>query len=127
MSDHRRSPLFRRSPELVSALLGHVYESEEAVPWLDLVGEFSSDRWPWKTVENTLYDLVAFGALHRVGKPGHARLPDTRALKPTALGRAWLERELLDLVGEHVPDEDEVAAYHERMQALRAERDALDP
>ena len=107
MTDHTRSPLYRRSPELVSALLGHVYETEDPVPWLDLVGQYSSDRWPWKTVENTLYDLVAFGALHRVGKPGHARTPDTRALKPTALGRAWLERDLLPLPGAHNPEEDQ--------------------
>lgn len=99
MTDHTRSPLYRRSPELVSALLGHVYETEDPVPWLDLVGQYSSDRWPWKTVENTLYDLVAFGAFHRVGKPGHARTPDTRAVKPTPLGRAWLDQHTLPLPG----------------------------
>lgn len=122
-------PIARRAPELVLAVLGHVYEAEEPVPWLDLVGEYSSDRWPWKTVENTLYDLVAFGALHRVGKPGHTRLPDTRALRPTGLGRAWLERELLPLPGAHDAEdarELDADAYHARMQALRAERDALD-
>lgn len=99
-------PLARRSPELILAVLGHVYEADDPVPWLDLVGQFSSDRWPWKTVENTLYDLVAFGALHRIGKPGHTRQPDTRALRPTRLGRAWLERELLDLPQLHDDPED---------------------
>jgi hypothetical protein len=99
-------PISRRAPELVLAVLGHVYEAEEPVPWLEVVGQFSSDRWPWKTVENTLYDLVAFGALHRIGKPGHTRQPDTRALRPTFLGRAWLDQDLPGLPGSTDHDEE---------------------
>lgn len=95
MSDAR--PLRHRSPELIIALLGHVYEADGPVPWLVLVDAYSSDRWPWKTVENTIYDLVAFGALHKVGKAGAGRTPDTRALRPTALGRGWLDQELVEL------------------------------
>lgn len=93
----QRHPLYRRSAELVTAILGHVLDAEEPVPWLELVPTFTSDRHEWKTVENVLYDLVAFGALHKVSKPGAGRIPDTRALRPTPLGRAWLERTLLPL------------------------------
>lgn len=90
-------PLRRRNPDLIHHLLGYVYEADEPVPWLDIVDHYSNDRHPWKTVENTIYDLVAFGALHRIGKPGAGRTPDTRALKPTALGRAWLDQDLIPL------------------------------
>ena len=70
-----------------------------------LAGRFSEEgAYPMKTVENVLYELVGLGALHRVGKPGHTRVPDTRALKTTALGRAWLARDLLPLPG---PIEDQ--------------------
>lgn len=86
-----------RNPTLVVAILGYVYDAGEPVDWSELVDAFSSDERPYKTVENTLYDLVAFGALHRVGQPGAGRKPDTRALKETTLGRAWLDRELLPL------------------------------
>lgn len=128
---HPLGPLGRRPADLVTALLGFVYESDDPVPWLELAGRFSEEgAYPMKTVENVLYELVALGALHRVGKPGHTRVPDTRALRPTALGRAWLERDLLPLPGahtDHEPDELDVDAYHARIQRLRAERDALDP
>lgn len=97
MTADERRPLAYRPPELVAALLGHVYEADDPVPWIDLVSRYSGDRWPWKTVENTLYDLIAFGALHRIGRPGAGRTPDTRALRPTPLGRAWLEQRLLPL------------------------------
>jgi hypothetical protein len=88
-----------RSPTLVLELLGYVYDADEPIPWNELLGVFGleQDR-PVKTVENALYDLVAFGALHRVGKV--SRREDTRALKPTPLGRAWLDRELLPQPGE---------------------------
>lgn len=92
-----RHPLDRRSPELIAAILGLVYEADDPIPWLELLGQLSTTATPWKTVENTIYDLVAFGALHKIGRPGHTRTPDTRALKPTPLGRAWLDRTLLDL------------------------------
>jgi hypothetical protein len=97
MGDDDRHPLRRRNPELVVALLGYIYDHDDPVPWLDTVDRFTNDGRPWKTVENTIYDLIAFGALHRVGKPGQRGTPDTRALRPTPLGRAWLERTLLPL------------------------------
>lgn len=95
MSDRRGLRL--RNPTLIVAILGYVYDADEPVGWSELVETFSSDERPWKTVENTIYDLVGFGALHRVGQSGTGRKPDTRALKSTVLGRAWLDRELLPL------------------------------
>lgn len=100
-----RDPLRRRPPALVWAILSIVFESEEPVGWLDLVESELSDQWPTKTVENTCYELVAFGALHRVGQAGTSRRPDSRALRPTPLGRAWLDRELLPLHDQ--PQEDQ--------------------
>lgn len=97
MTTTDRHPLDYRPAELVTAILGHVYENTEPTPWLDLVAAYSSPRWPWRTVENVVYDLIAYGALHRVGQPGNSRRPDGRALKPTPLGRAWLQQELLEL------------------------------
>lgn len=92
-----RIPLDYRHPALIFAILGHVYDSDEPVPWHEIVDHHADDAHTWRTIEGTLYDLVAFGALHRIGKPGHRHAPDTRALKPTPLGRAWLDRELVEL------------------------------
>jgi hypothetical protein len=94
-----RDPLRRRDPELVRAILDAVYvdntdSDPEPTPWNDLVEAFTSPAHHWRTVENVLYELVAVGALHRVGKPSARGRPDTRALLPTLLGRAWLAGEL---------------------------------
>lgn len=88
-----------RDRTLVLSILDYVYEADEPIPWNELLEVFGleQDR-PVKTVEGTLYELVAFGAMHRVGKVTRAK--DTRALKPTALGKAWIDRELLPLPGE---------------------------
>lgn len=90
-------PLRRRPPELVWGVLSLVYEADEPVPWLALILSDLSERWEPKTIENVAYELCAFGALHRVGQPGTSRRPDSRALRPTPLGRAWLDREILPL------------------------------
>lgn len=86
-----RDPLQYRSPALVIAILGIIYDNPEPTPWFEIVDLCTSPRHPARTVENTLYDLVAYGAAHRVGQPGTSRKPDTRALKPTVLGRHWLD------------------------------------
>lgn len=98
MTDPEKALRFR-SPTLVLELLAYVYDADEPIPWNELASVFGleQDR-PTKTVEGALYELVAFGALHRVGKI--SRSGDTRALKPTPLGRAWLDRELLPQPGE---------------------------
>lgn len=84
-----KDPLLYRDPQLVATILGHVYDSDRPVPWNELL---ELDLGPWRTVEATVHDLIAYGALHRVGKAGDRKRPDTRALKPTPLGRAWLNR-----------------------------------
>lgn len=90
-------PFRFRNPELVVSILGYVYDADDPVPWNEILDLYTDDGRPWKTVENVLYELVTFGALHRVGKPAERNRPDSRALKPTTLGRAWLERELVPL------------------------------
>lgn len=95
-------PIRRRPARLVLDLLGHVYDADEPIPWLELIDTFA-DGHPWKTVENVVHELVAYGALHRIGRPGDRRRPDTRALKPTALGQAWLDGEVLPRPGEPDP------------------------
>lgn len=112
MTDPEKALRFR-SPTLVLELLAYVYDADEPIPWNEVVSVFGieQDR-PSKTVEGALYELVAFGALHRVGKV--TRKTDDRALKPTPLGRAWLDRELLPHPGEKTdPLEEAERLAHE--------------
>lgn len=103
-----RDPIRYRDPDLVHAILDAVYtgndpdDKPEPTPWTDLVDAFTSATHEWKTVDNTLRDLVAIGAIHRIGKPSTRGRPDTRALLPTILGRAWLAGELHPLPGQDV-------------------------
>lgn len=83
------TPLYRRSPDLIAAILDAVYEHPDPIAWTDLVHAFTTTTHPAKTVENTLHDLIAYGALHRIGQPGTRRRPDTRAIRQTVLGRHW--------------------------------------
>lgn len=92
-----RSALYARPADLILAILDAVYDDPEPIPWPDLVHAFTTSDVPRKTIENTLYDLVAFGALHKVGKAGGRRSADTRAVRQTPLGRAWLAGEVLPL------------------------------
>lgn len=101
-----KDPLRFRNSTLVVAVLGYVYDADEPIPWEELIATYTSSAHTWKTVENVIYDLVAFGALHRIGKPPvrnryGSTTDDTRALRPTPLGRAWLGQELLELPGHH--------------------------
>lgn len=121
-------PLRFRNPTLIIAVLGYVYDLDDPVPWTELVDVFTADARPWKTVENTIYDLVAFGALHRIGKPATRGAPDTRALKATGLGRAWLDRDLLPLPTDHddLEEADEIAARLEaghELDVIRLDHD----
>jgi len=83
------NPLRYRSPELVAAILDAIHDDPEPIPWADLVHAFTSDRYPPRTIEATIYDLITFGALHRIGTPATRTRPDTRALRSTILGAAW--------------------------------------
>jgi len=83
-------PLRFRSPALLTAILDAIYDDDEPQPiaWTDLVNNLTGHHEP-RTIEATLYDLIAYGAIHRIGKAPTRRQDDTRALKPTALGHAW--------------------------------------
>lgn len=107
-----------RNVGLTNALIGYVFDAEEPVPWNELLETFTTEERSWKTVENRIYDLVAFGAFHRIGKPAERRRPDTRALKATVLGRAWLERELVPLPTDEI---DPLEAADEIAERLGAE------
>lgn len=102
-ADPRLIPLARRNPRLMCILLADLEDAAGPIPWNDLVETHSSDAHPWKTVENTIYDLIAFGAVHKIG--GYKGRADTRALKLTPLGRAWTDRDRIPFLTED--DEDQ--------------------
>lgn len=83
-------PLYRRDRYLVAEVLEHIARHEDGAGWADLLEEHSSPATNRRTVENTLYDLVSFGAIARHGRPGSRGKPDTRSARMTTLGRAWL-------------------------------------
>lgn len=125
-------PLRFRNPTVVVAVLGYVYDADAPVPWEELVDTFTSAAHAWKTVENVVYELVAFGALHRIGAPpkrsyGGKTGPDTRALKATALGRAWLDRTLLPIPGRDHDLEEAERIAHDRADELELEIHTLEP
>lgn len=89
-----------RNPALVLALLHAIHDDPDPVPWAALVEAFAHGIYSRRTIENTLYDLAAYGAIQRIGNPAHGRQPDNRALRPTELGRAWLEQRIPPLPGD---------------------------
>lgn len=89
----RPSSLRWRSPTLVLALLGTIADDDGPVPWDALIHHMTSGRYQAKTIENTLADLAKFGAIQRLGT--YAPRRDTRAVRMTPLGLAWLAGELL--------------------------------
>lgn len=99
--DTERHPLQFRSRELVFGLVAAVYNDERGqIRWLELIARFD-EAHAWKTVERVIYELLAAGIFHRVGAPPkHRAAADTRALRPTPLGRAWMRREVADLLFE---------------------------
>ena len=99
-----RHPVYRRSRGLIIGIVAYLDAAENPVPWDDLLRTFSSEDRSWKTLENTIRDLEAFGAIHRIGKPADRRRPDSRALVATPLGRAWLDQEVPPLPGADVDD-----------------------
>lgn len=105
MTDRPDHPIYRRRRVLVIGLVGYLAEQDDPVPWDDVLHLFTTDKLSWKTLENVIRELENFGAIHRIGKVVKGR--DTRALHATALGRAWLDAELVPLPGEH-HEEDEI-------------------
>lgn len=96
---------------LVAELLGHV-ESAGEVGILDLFayGETVGERWGRKTVENTVRDLAAFGAVRIVSRGRD------RVVAMTVLGLAWLEGEILP----GMFDAEELERESKRLVAERA-------
>ena len=103
--------LYFRNPRLCTYILGYVESADgEPLRWDEIVEHFGAAGFPWKTVENRLYDLIAFGAIHKIGgtRPGQPR-----AVKLTPLGQAWLDHKLLapplflTAVLERLDDEDD--------------------
>ena len=84
-----RDPLARRSPQLIAALLDAINDDPEPIPWTDLVNAFTGGKYAPRTIEATIHDLVAYGAIHRTGTAATRHRPDTRNLRPTPLGHAW--------------------------------------
>lgn len=100
MTTDRSDRLRYRSPTLVAAILhafAEALEEGDPIPWREAVAAFESDRHTARTVEETIRDLEAFGALHRIGQPSTRNRLDTRALFLTPLGVAWLEQTLIPL------------------------------
>ena len=90
MSD--RDPLSYRPAELLMSLLGYVHDAEGDVPVDELIEYHSNEDRPFRTVDAALRDLVAYGALHVVGRrPGRS----AGAVRVTPLGRCWIDREPL--------------------------------
>lgn len=100
MTDDRH-PVYRRRRTLVVGLVAWLADQPEPVPWDDVLHAFRSDGTSWRTLENTIRDLVAFGALHIIGRARARGGADTRALVATPLGLAWLEGRPVPLPGEH--------------------------
>lgn len=116
--------LWRRSRYLVAHLVGEVDEAGE-VRLPDLIASAGGmvdektgrERWSAKTIENTVRDLVAFGAL-RVVQRGRDRV-----LSSTVLGRAWRAGILLPGIGGLALLEDAVAELFEDLEPVRLDGD----
>lgn len=89
-----------RSMVVCDEILGLVEDAgPEGLRWLDLLGSPGVVERPEATMDGTVRDLVKFGALRVTGSPRRPRSSgargDTRILRLTLLGEAWLEGELL--------------------------------
>ena len=93
MIDDNHDRLRYRSPGLILALLGMIYDEPNPIRWPDLVAEFATTTTPTKTIENTLHDLAKYGAIHKSGR--YTARNDTRTVTGTTLGQAWLNQQLV--------------------------------
>jgi hypothetical protein len=91
----KRDPIQYRHPTTVTAILGYTAEANDdnrKPTWDEIVDHATTAGIEWRTAENIIYDLCAFGALYRHGAVrgrGENR-QDTRAVSITTLGRHWL-------------------------------------
>jgi hypothetical protein len=89
------APIYLREARLVNELLELLDQAVAPIAWDELVDRFGQGRH-WKTVENVFYDLIAFGAVQKVGgRPGRHH----KALRITELGSSWLKGVSPPLVG----------------------------
>lgn len=93
----RKPELYYRDPDLVITLIAHLETSDHPIPWNDLVAT-CPDR-DYRGVERTIRALAELGAAHITGRYTHR--DDTRRIRLTPLGIAWLDRDQLP----HVDDE----------------------
>lgn len=88
-----RDPLSYRNPALVIAVAGYIADTgDERASWHELVDTFHDTDYEARTIEAVIWDLIAYGAVQRLGQPGTVHKPDTRQLRLTTLGRHWLEQ-----------------------------------
>lgn len=123
MSD--QAPLAFRDRDLVLTIFDYVADVDDGPPvtWAELLTVFGTELdHRVKTVENAVYELVAFGALHRIGRPaGRKGGKDTRAVVATPLGKAWRDGRVPGLPGEPedpIEAADQIGADLEDGQAL---------
>ena len=90
-----KGEIWRRSPHLLSAIIGEVRDRDEGVDLGDLltIVEGSAGEWKRKTISNAVADLETFGALRKTGKPG------TTWVEMTVLGEAWIQGVTLPALG----------------------------
>lgn len=102
----RGAAVYYRNARLVAAVFDFL-EVDDPVAWRTAVEciAIHLPRIKPKTVENVLYDMIAFGAVHRLGKYDQRR-SDTRTVHLTPLGQAWFDRELLPWLNDNDPTED---------------------
>lgn len=84
-----RGEVWRRSRYLVAHVLGEVWEEPVPLPELVesasvLLDEKGRPKWSAKTVENTVRDLAAFGAVEK------SRRGRDVMVVATVLGKAWV-------------------------------------
>ena len=93
-----KGEIWRRSPRLLSAVLGEVRDRDEGIDLGDLLTVVEgAGEWTRKTISNAVADLESFGAVRKTGKPG------TTWVEMTVLGEAWLQDEKLPMA--RVPSE----------------------
>lgn len=91
----RRDPITYRHPTTVAAILGYITEANDEgrkPTWDEMVDHVTTEVVAWRTAENILYDLAAFGAIvkHGAVRGRGVHRVDSRALSITTLGRHWL-------------------------------------
>lgn len=117
----KQPAIYYRNPKIVGKAMAIVEASDDPVPSEFLLGLLGAefDTSDAQTLLKIVSELVAHGAIHKTGKylPGR----DTRSYRITPLGRAWMDQEILPLVGQKQQinyDQSTVRATPECIAAL---------